>query len=83
MTLMIQLENITKRYRENVPILKKISVSVSEGEMVFVTGHSGAGKTSLLRLMGLVEKPSEGHIFINGQNVTNINPRSLPILRRN
>jgi len=80
---MIQLENITKRYRENVPILKKISVSVSEGEMVFVTGHSGAGKTTLLRLMGLVEKPSEGHIFINGQNVTNINPRSLPFLRRN
>ena len=80
---MIQLENITKIYRENVPILKKISVSVSEGEMVFVTGHSGAGKTTLLRLMGLVEKPSEGHIFINGQNVTNINPRSLPFLRRN
>ena len=80
---MIQLEKITKKYRENVPILKKISVSVSEGEMVFVTGHSGAGKTTLLRLMGLVEKPSEGHIFINGQNVTNINPRSLPFLRRN
>ncbi len=83
MSLMIQLEKITKKYRENVPILKKISVSVSEGEMVFVTGHSGAGKTTLLRLMGLVEKPSEGHIFINGQNVTNINPRSLPFLRRN
>lgn len=80
---MIQLEKITKRYRENIPILKKISVSVSEGEMVFVTGHSGAGKTTLLRLMGLVEKPSEGHIFINGQNVTNIHPRSLPFLRRN
>ena len=80
---MIQLEKITKRYRENIPILKKISVSVSEGEMVFVTGHSGAGKTTLLRLMGLVEKPSEGHIFINGQNVTNINLRSLPFLRRN
>ena len=83
MSSMIQLEKITKKYRENVPILKKISVSVSEGEMVFVTGHSGAGKTTLLRLMGLVEKPSEGHIFINGQNVTNINPRSLPFLRRN
>ena len=80
---MIQLQNITKKYRENVPILKKINVSVSEGEMVFVTGHSGAGKTTLLKLMGLVEKPSEGNIFINKQNVTNINPRSLPFLRRN
>ena len=51
--------------------------------MVFVTGHSGAGKTSLLKLIGVVEKPTSGAIFIKGQNITNINSDALPFLRRN
>ena len=51
--------------------------------MVFITGHSGAGKTTVLRLMAAIERATSGSVLVNGQNVGALRPRAIPFLRRN
>ena len=82
---MIQFEHVTKVYEtqndENVA-LDDISLHIEEGEFVFVLGHSGAGKSTFLKLMLMEEKPTEGRVFINGQDLTRLRRRKVPYMRR-
>ncbi|MBW2094429.1 MAG: cell division ATP-binding protein FtsE [Deltaproteobacteria bacterium] len=78
---MIQLFHLFKNFGANVA-LQDISLRVRKGEFVFVTGPSGAGKTTLLRLMFGAEKPTSGHILINGINLNRIGRKKLDLLRR-
>lgn len=70
---MIQFEHVSKVYEtqndENVA-LEDINIQIEEGEFVFVLGHSGAGKSTFLKLMLMEEKPTEGRVIINGQDLT-------------
>ena len=50
--------------------------------MTFLTGHSGAGKSSILKLIALIERPSRGQVFIGNQNTSSIKPRGVPQFRR-
>ena len=50
--------------------------------MTFLTGHSGAGKSSILKLIALIERPSRGQVFIGNQNTAGIKPRGIPQFRR-
>jgi cell division transport system ATP-binding protein len=59
-----------------------VSLEFRRGEFVFLTGPSGAGKTSLLRLVFAAERPSEGQIVVLGRNASRLSPRSVPDLRR-
>lgn len=79
---MIQLYHISKSYGNGPNILNDICLRVEKGEFLFLTGPSGAGKTSLLKLFYRDEFPSEGQIIINGRNITRIPPRKVPALRR-
>lgn len=79
---MIELHNVTKRYRESGEALADVSFSMARGEMVFLTGHSGAGKSTLLRLIPLLERPSRGEILLDGQRIENLPARKIPFLRR-
>lgn len=82
---MIDFEQVSKTYEthndENVA-LEDVSLHIDEGEFVFVLGHSGAGKSTFIKLMQMEEKPTEGRIIINGQDLTRIKRRKVPYLRR-
>ena len=70
---MIDFEHVYKTYEthndENVA-LEDINIHIDEGEFVFILGHSGAGKSTFLKLIQMEEKPTEGKVFINGQDLT-------------
>ena len=82
---MIDFEHVYKTYEthndENVA-LEDINIHIDEGEFVFILGHSGAGKSTFLKLIQMEEKPTEGKVFINGQDLTRIKRRKVPYLRR-
>ncbi len=78
---MIQLFNVSKAYRKDSAALSDITLKIPKGEFVYLTGASGAGKSTFLKLLFGAEKPSRGQILINGQNITRILGR-IPELRR-
>ena len=79
---MIQFFQVTKRYPGGQSALDRVSFHIPRGQFVFLTGASGAGKTSLLRLIFRADVPTEGQILVNGRNVSSIPPRKIPYLRR-
>jgi cell division transport system ATP-binding protein len=79
---MIQFHNVFLAYQKDATALQNISLRVTKGEFVFLTGPSGAGKTSLLRLIYGALFPSRGQVLIDGQNVGFLKPSQLPFLRR-
>lgn len=80
---MIKFNQVNKRYPGGYQALKNVSFNITEGEMVFLTGHSGAGKSTLLKLIAAIERPNSGSILVNNQNVGVLKARALPYLRRN
>lgn len=80
---MITFANVTKRYPTGFEALRDVSLDIQAGEFVFVTGHSGAGKTTLVKLMAAIERPTSGGIIVNGQNLSALRASALPFLRRN
>ncbi len=79
---MIQFDNVSKRYPGGHEALSGVSFHIQPGEMAFLTGHSGAGKSSLLKLIALIERSSRGQVFVDGQNLTRLKNRHIPHLRR-
>jgi len=79
---MIEFIHVSKRYPGGTEALLGINLEISQGEMVFLTGHSGAGKSTLLRLISLIERPTRGSITVNGRDVSKLPQRSIPYYRR-
>lgn len=79
---MIKFDNVSKRYPGGHEALSAVSFHIKPGEMVFLTGHSGAGKSSLLKLIAVIEKASRGNVIVDGQNLNRLNSRQIPALRR-
>ncbi len=77
----VRLFHVTKRYGSKTA-LADVSFDVAPNEFVFLTGPSGAGKTTLMRLLYLGETASEGQILIDGLNLSRISRRRIPVLRR-
>jgi cell division transport system ATP-binding protein len=80
---MIQFYHVSKVYSSNINALNDITVQVNKGEFVFLTGPSGAGKTTFLKLIYCDESPTRGEILVNGINIARIKPSQIPYLRRN
>ena len=80
---MISFSAVTKRYPEGLVALRDVSFEISAGEMVFFTGHSGAGKSTVFRLLAAIERPTSGSIVVNGQNLAALRKGAIPYLRRN
>jgi cell division transport system ATP-binding protein len=79
---MIQMYHVDLRYTGGTYGLRDISLTLERGEFVFLTGSSGAGKTSLLRLLFGAEQPSAGQILVAGRNITRMKAAQVPALRR-
>ncbi|GAB4236913.1 MAG: cell division ATP-binding protein FtsE [Methyloligellaceae bacterium] len=79
---MIRFENVGLRYGLGAEVLRDVSFHLLPGSFHFLTGPSGAGKTSLLRLLLMSLKPSRGLIFLFGQNVATIPPQERAEMRR-
>lgn len=75
---MIKVEKITKVFGKNT-VLKDISTSIDNGEVVAIIGPSGSGKSTLLRCLNLLEVPTSGDIYINNKNITDKKTKILDI----
>jgi cell division transport system ATP-binding protein len=78
----IETHHLSKLYSRGLYALRDLTITVGKGEFVFLTGPSGAGKSTLLRLLLLQEQPSEGHIVVNGQDISKLSRRKVQEYRR-
>lgn len=79
---MVRLDSVGLRYGDGPEILRDVSFRLQPGAFCFLTGPSGAGKTSLLRMMFLALKPTRGLINIFDRDVSQLEKRELPLMRR-
>lgn len=79
----IEFHQVTKRFDNGFEALKDVSAEFDEGSMTFLTGHSGAGKSTFLKLLLCLDSVSRGQILVNGVNVTQITPKRLAYYRQN
>ncbi|MCK5420905.1 MAG: cell division ATP-binding protein FtsE [Deltaproteobacteria bacterium] len=80
---MIQIFNLYKVYPDNHPALTDINLHIKKGDFVFATGPSGAGKTTLIKLIFCAERATRGQIIVNGINLAKIKKSGISYLRRN
>lgn len=80
---MIKLVNISKKYKSGVMALSDINLHIKKGEFVYIVGESGAGKSTLVKILLKEEAPTKGEIYLNNTNITDINNRRIPYIRRN
>lgn len=79
---MIVFEHVGKRYGGRFDALANLDFRVHRGEMVFLTGHSGAGKSSLLRLIMRLERPTRGRVLVAGHDIARLHASQVPFYRR-
>ncbi|MBP6514566.1 MAG: cell division ATP-binding protein FtsE [Steroidobacteraceae bacterium] len=79
---MIRFDQVSKRYPNGREALAGLSFELAAGEMAFLTGHSGAGKSTVLKLIALLEKPTRGTVIVSGQNTQTLARRGIPAFRR-
>lgn len=79
---LIEIVDVTLRHREQNLALDNVSVRIQRGEYVFIVGHTGSGKSSLLRLLIRELSPTAGQVRVDGQDVVALRPRDIPQLRR-
>lgn len=80
---MIEMSDVWKEYPNGTTALCGVSVKVNKGEFLYIVGPSGAGKSTFIKLMYREERPTKGHIFVNGFNIERLKERKVPYLRRN
>jgi len=78
----IEFRQVTRRFDSGQDALREISVRFMEGSMTFLTGHSGAGKSTFLRLLLCLDRPTRGQILVNGVNVAELPQRRLAYYRQ-
>ena len=79
---MIRLTDVQKEYYDGTLALRGISLTIKDGEFVFLVGPSGSGKSTIIKLLTGEVMPTKGRIMINGFSMTNIAERQIPLLRR-
>lgn len=85
MSIVLETKGISKTYggqRVKVRALRSCSMTVEKGEFVAVIGKSGSGKSTLLRILGTLETPDEGSVFLDGRSLSGMKDRALSKIRR-
>ena len=83
MSAMIQFQNVSKCYPDDIIAVQDINLTIEQGEYVFLSGPSGAGKSTLLKMIAAIERPDTGTLTVNGQEIGQLRPAGIPFLRRN
>jgi putative ABC transport system ATP-binding protein len=84
MASMISLKDITKTYHLeslDVPVLKRVNLSIEQGEYVAIMGASGSGKSTLMNIIGCLDRPSSGQYFLAGTDLTTLDDDELADIR--
>ena len=79
---MIQVFDVVKMYDGSNPVLDNVSMEITKGEFVFLTGPSGAGKTTILKILFGWERFDKGQVLVRGMNVGKLTNRNIYTLRR-
>ena len=79
---MIETHHLSKFYSRGLYALRDLTLTIDKAEFVFLTGPSGAGKSTFLRLLLLQDRPNEGEIFVNGQNLATLKRGEIQEYRR-
>jgi cell division transport system ATP-binding protein len=79
---MIIFDRVSKRYSNGREALTSVTFEIHTGEMVFLTGRSGAGKSTVLKLIALLERPTRGTVVVGGKNTSTMRARHVPAFRR-
>ena len=79
---MIDFKNVKKTYPNGTMALKGINLHIDEGEFVFIVGHSGAGKSTIMKLLLREEKPSSGELTVGDYDLTTMSNFKVPYYRR-
>ena len=79
----IVLDKVSKSYATGAPALNGVSLTIKQGEFVFIVGDSGSGKSTLIKLLLRELLPTGGEIYVNGQNLSDLKRRNVPKYRRN
>jgi putative ABC transport system ATP-binding protein len=77
---MLETRDVTKSFRSGdgtMTAVKGVTMMVAGGEFVAIVGRSGSGKTTLMNLLGALEQPTSGMIFVDGQDITQLSPGEL------
>jgi cell division transport system ATP-binding protein len=80
---MIIFDHVGKRYPPGIDALDDVGFGIAAGELVVLAGHSGAGKSTVLKLIAAIERPTRGAVLVDGQNIGSLDRSAVPYLRRN
>ena len=78
---LLEAQHITRRLPEGVTLVADASLKVERGEFIAITGPSGSGKSSLLYLLGLLDRPTEGRVLLEGRDTASLSAAELANLR--
>ncbi|GAA3372440.1 ABC transporter ATP-binding protein [Streptomyces sannanensis] len=81
MTAVVEFDTVSKTYPGGVAAVQNVSLCINRGELVAIVGPSGSGKSSMLNLMGSLDRPSAGRVLVDGHDVASLSDREVSALR--
>lgn len=79
---LVEFHDVQLAYDPRRPVLKNVNLTIANGDFWFLTGTSGSGKTTFLKMIYMALQPTKGHVSLFGERIDEIDPQDLPLMRR-